>query len=73
MQYAAPDSNPATSEDIFATTGVSPTATVGDDALVLGQVAEVKPSNRSYVELTTTRLINPTVTRISPPRMRCPR
>jgi CSLREA domain-containing protein len=64
MQSAAPDSNPATSEGIFVTTGVSPTATVGDDVLVLGQVAEVKPTNRAD-ELTTTRLINPTVTRIS--------
>jgi CSLREA domain-containing protein len=64
LQNATPDADVATAEAIFVRTGVSPTVASGDDLLVLGQVAEVKPTNRAD-ELTVTRLINPTVTRIS--------
>lgn len=64
LEAATPDGDAATAEGIFVRTGVTPTVVSGDDVLVLGLVAEEKPTGRSD-ELTVTRLLNPTVTRIS--------
>ncbi|HHY58536.1 MAG TPA: S8 family serine peptidase [Chloroflexi bacterium] len=64
LEAATPDGSEATAEGIFVRTGVTPTVVSGDDVLVLGLVAEEKPTGRAD-ELTVTRLINPTVTLIS--------
>ncbi|HAJ34353.1 MAG TPA: hypothetical protein DCL15_01490 [Chloroflexi bacterium] len=64
LEAATPDDNGATAEGIFVRTGVTPTVVSGDDVLVLGLVAEEKPTGRTD-ELTVTRLLNPTVTLIS--------
>lgn len=64
LEAATPDGDAGTAEGIFVRTGVTPTVVSGDDVLVLGLVAEEKPTGRSD-ELTVTRLLNPTVTRIS--------
>lgn len=64
LESATTDGDEATAEGIFVRTGVTPTVTSGDDVLVLGLVAEEKPTGRTD-ELTVTRLLNPTVTRIS--------
>lgn len=65
LEATTPDGDDATAEGIFVRTNVTPTVVGGDDVLVLGLVAEEKPTGRAD-ELTVTRLLNPTVTLISP-------
>jgi len=66
MQDPSPDSDPATSEGIFAFTGSSPAVAVGDSVRVQATVQEFRPGGSSTGNLTTTELSgSPSVTVLS--------
>jgi predicted extracellular nuclease len=64
LQDPQPDADPATSEGVFIFTRTRPTAAAGDSVTVTGTVSEFRPGNTA-TNLTTTELINPTVTVVS--------
>jgi uncharacterized protein len=56
FQSTQPDSDPATSEGLFAFTSSAPAAQVGDDVTVTGTVQEFRPGGATSTNLTTTEL-----------------
>ncbi len=65
LQYATPDSDNATAEGIFVTTGSQPAVAPGADVLVMGKVAEIAPGGNLSYDLPVTMLTNASVTAIS--------
>jgi predicted extracellular nuclease len=61
MQDPQPDADRATSEGLFVFTRTRPAVAAGDAVTVTGAVAEFRPGN-SATNLTTTEIVNPTVT-----------
>ncbi len=66
MQAAMGDGNPATSDAIFVFTGSAPTVAVGDAVLVSGTIQEFRPGGSATTNLTTTEIVNPSVTPTGP-------
>lgn len=64
LQDLRPDADPATSEGLFVSTSARPSVAVGDAVTVSGTVSEFRPDDRA-TNLTTTEIINPTVTVVS--------
>ena len=66
MQAAIGDGNPATSDAIFVFTSSAPTVAVGDEVLVSGTIQEFRPGGSATTNLTTTEIVNPSVTPTGP-------
>lgn len=66
MQDPTADEDAATSEGLFVFTRSNPAVAVGDAVSVGGSVAEFRPGGATTDNLTTTEIINPKITVLSP-------